>query len=90
LADEAIGIARRIASQPALVDAMVTKARTLMAMDHPADSTELLAEAAEIVRAAGPASRRREVLTAWADAVARSGDHAHAYEIMREAAQPNR
>lgn len=90
LADEAIDIARRIASQPALVDAMVTKARTLLALDRAADASELLAQAADLVRTTGPASRRRDVLSAWADAVASTGDHARAYEIMREAVVPER
>jgi transcriptional regulator with XRE-family HTH domain len=85
LADEAMDIARRIDSQPALVDAIVTKARTLLALDRAADASALLAQAADMVRTTGPASRRREVLSAWADAVASNGDHARAYEIMREA-----
>ena len=38
----------------------------------------------------GPAGRRKDVLTAWAEALARAGDHARAYEIMREAALPTR
>ena len=88
LADEAIDIARRIDNQAALVDAMVTKARTLLATDRAPDASRLLADAAELVKTTGPASRRRDVLSAWADAVASTGDHARAYEIMREAVVP--
>ena len=90
LADEAIELARHSVNQRALLDAMVTKARALLELDQAADASVLFAEAAELVRTVGPSSRRRDVLGAWADALARSGEHARAYEIMREAAQPNR
>ena len=90
LADEAMELARRSANQRALLDAMVTKARTLLELDRATEASELFAETADLVRTAGPASRRREVLGTWADALAKAGDHARAYEIMREAAQPNR
>ena len=88
LADEAIELSERTQNRPALLDAMVTKARILGESGGSDAATALLAEAAGIVRATGPAGRRRDVLTAWADALARGGDHARAYEIMREAAQP--
>jgi transcriptional regulator with XRE-family HTH domain len=90
LADEAIELSQRTQNRPALLDAMVTKARILGASDEPDAATALLAEAADIVRTSGPAGRRKDVLTAWAEALARAGDHARAYEIMREAAQPAR
>ena len=90
LADEAIELARHSVNQRALLDAMVTKARALLELDQATEASKLFAEAAELVRTVGPSSRRRDVLGAWADALARSGEHARAYEIMREAAQPNR
>ena len=83
-------LARRSTNQSALLDAMVTKARALLELDQAAEASKLFAETAELVRSVGPASRRREVLGTWADALARAGDHAKAYEIMREAALPIR
>src|SRR5664279_3587284 len=90
LADEAMELSRRTENRPALLDAMVTKARILLDADNAAAATALLAEAADIVCTSGPVGRRKDVLSAWADALARSGDHARAYEVMREAAQPAR
>ena len=69
---------------------MVTKARILLEGGDSDAATALLAEAADMVRTTGPVGRRKDVLTAWAEALARAGDHARAYEIMREAAQPAR
>jgi tetratricopeptide (TPR) repeat protein len=89
-ADEAIELSRRSDNRSALLDGMVTKARILVEANDGDAATSLLAEAADIVRAAGPAGRRKDVLTAWADALAHSGDHARAYEVMREALQPAR
>ncbi len=90
LADEAMELSRRTENRPALLDAMVTKARILLDADNAVAATALLAEAADIVCTSGPVGRRKDVLSAWADALARSGDHARAYEVMREAAQPVR
>ncbi|HEX7471517.1 MAG TPA: helix-turn-helix domain-containing protein [Candidatus Limnocylindrales bacterium] len=89
-ADEAIALSRRTENRPALLDAMVTKARILLDGDDALAATALLAEAADIVCTSGPVGRRKDVLSAWADALARSGDHARAYEVMREAVQPAR
>ena len=90
LADEAIELSRKTDNRSALLDGMVTKSRILLEANDGDAATRLLAEAADIVRTSGPAGRRKDVLTVWADALARSVDHARAYEVMREALQPAR
>ena len=78
---------RRPRTGPALLDAMVTKARTSSRHDRATDASDAPR------RGGRPRPHRRtglraakDVLSAWADALAHSGDHARAYEIMREAA----
>jgi hypothetical protein len=49
------------------------------------EALEAFATAAGLAREHAPAPRVREVLRAWADALASVGRHAEAYELMREA-----
>ena len=51
----------------------------------PTQAFVAFARAAELARANAPAPRLREVLRAWADALAAVGRHAEAYELAREA-----
>ena len=89
LADEAIALSDRTSNRRAMLDGLVTKARILEDTGRPEDASGLFERAAELVRSIGPASRRRDVLGAWADALARAGHHDRAYELMREALQAN-
>jgi len=87
LADEAIALSDRTSNRRAMLDGLVTKARILEDAGRPDDASDVFARAAGLVRSIGPASRRRDVLGAWADALARAGRHDQAYELMREALQ---
>ena len=94
LADEAIELARRKhQTSPALLDAMVTKARTCSSSERGTEA------ASELLRRGG--RPRPTPGTGIAAAQGRpeqpgptrsrsAGDHARAYEIMREARQPAR
>jgi tetratricopeptide (TPR) repeat protein len=90
LADEAIRLAESTANRKALLDALVTKARTLVEGGRGEEAISHFERAAEIARSVGPSARRREVLGAWADALAGMGRHNQAYELMREALQGGR
>jgi tetratricopeptide (TPR) repeat protein len=90
LADEAIRLAESTSNRKALLDGLVTKARTLVDGRRGEDAIAHFERAAEIARSVGPSARRREVLGAWADALAGMGRHNEAYELMREALQSGR
>jgi len=90
LCDEAIDLADRTGNNKALLDALTTKARVAMASDRGDAALALYERAGATARSVGPASRRREVLGAWADALAKLGRHDQAYELMREAMQGGR
>jgi tetratricopeptide (TPR) repeat protein len=90
LTDEAIRLSESTGNRKALLDALVTKARTLVEASRGDEAIALFERAAEIARSVGPSARRREVLGAWADALAGMGRHNQAYELMREALQGGR
>jgi tetratricopeptide (TPR) repeat protein len=90
LTDEAIRLSESTGNRKALLDALVTKARTLVEASRGEEAIALFERAAEIARSVGPSARRREVLGAWADALAGMGRHNQAYELMREALQGGR
>ena len=56
-----------------------------MAVGRTDEALEAFAHAAELARAHATAPRIREVLRAWADALAAAGRHAEAYALAREA-----
>lgn len=85
LAGVAIERAEAAGGSKATVDAWTTLARARLAEGHTDDALEAFARAAELARAHAPAPRLREVLRAWADALASIGRHAEAYEVAREA-----
>ena len=85
LADEAIGLAEANDNPKALLDALVTRARALIAADRLGDAEATYQRAAALAREGPSAARRREVLGAWADALARLGRHEEAYALAREA-----
>jgi transcriptional regulator with XRE-family HTH domain len=85
LADAALELAARSGHSKATLDALVTRARALSALGRHEEATESYARAAELAGSAAPPSRRREVLSAWADALATLGRTAEAYAVAREA-----
>ncbi len=85
LADEAIGLAEANEVPTALLDALVTRARALLALGRDSDGIETFERAASIARKSAPQSRVRQVLSAWADALADAGRTDEAYAIAREA-----
>jgi tetratricopeptide (TPR) repeat protein len=85
LADEAIRLAERSENDKGLLDALATRARALSALDRNAEAAEAFERAAELASDHAPASRRREILSAWADVLAALGRHDEAYALAREA-----
>ena len=85
LADEAIGMAERSEHRKALLDGLVTRARALGALGRAEDAAATFERAADLAEASAPASRRREILSAWADSLAAVGRHDEAYALARRA-----
>ena len=83
-AEAAAELAAEIGNQKALVDALLTVARTQRRRDDPAAAGATLERAAEAAEV-GPVARLRLVLTEWSELAADSGDHARAYELSRRA-----
>jgi transcriptional regulator with XRE-family HTH domain len=85
LADEAIRLAEGAENEKGLLDALATRARALSALGRHAEAATSFERAAELARDHAPASRRREILSAWADVLAALGRHDEAYALAREA-----
>jgi tetratricopeptide (TPR) repeat protein len=85
LAEIAIERAEAAQGSKATVDAWTTLARARLALGRTDEALEAFGRAAELARVHGSAPRVREVLRAWADALAGAGRHAEAYAIAREA-----
>jgi tetratricopeptide (TPR) repeat protein len=85
LAATAIERAERAAATKAAIDAWTTLARARSALGRTDQALDAFARATELAREHAPAPRVREVLRAWADALATAGRHAEAYELAREA-----
>ena len=85
LADEAIALAEASENEKGLLDALATRARALSALDRNDEAAQAFERAAELARDHAPASRRREILSAWADVLAALGRHDEAYALAREA-----
>jgi tetratricopeptide (TPR) repeat protein len=85
LADEAIALADQTDHQKARLDALVTRARALSALDRHDEASEAFERAATLSERTGPASRRRQILSAWADTLAALGRHDEAYGLARRA-----
>jgi transcriptional regulator with XRE-family HTH domain len=84
LATEAAELAEELGNHKALVDALLTLARTNRARgDRPAAVATL--ERAAAAAEDGPVARLRLVLTEWSEVAADTGDHATAYELSRRA-----
>jgi tetratricopeptide (TPR) repeat protein len=85
LAATAIESADRAGAMKAAIDAWTTLARARSALGRTDQALDAFARAADLAREHAPAPRVREVLRAWADALAAAGRHAEAYALAREA-----
>jgi transcriptional regulator with XRE-family HTH domain len=85
LADEAIDLSRRSEHSKALLDGLATRARALSSLARHEEAAATFEEAAELAEKLGPASRRRQILSAWADTLAALGRHNEAYALARRA-----
>jgi transcriptional regulator with XRE-family HTH domain len=88
LAREARAVAERSGSATAAVASLLTEARAQVASDRVDVALPLFEQVAELVRVSGTSAQRRDVLTSWADTLARLGRHAEAYELTRQALGP--
>jgi tetratricopeptide (TPR) repeat protein len=89
-ADDALARSERAKNRKALLDALVTKARICLEAGRDDEAIGLFERAAELARSVGPSIRHREVVSAWADTLAKLGRHDQAYQLMREALQGGR
>ena len=80
----AADLAADLGNQQALVDALVTLARTARRQGDVKLAFATL-ERASAIAEGGPAARFRLVLTEWSELAAETGDHATAYQLSRRA-----
>ena len=85
LVEQAIDGAELIGNQKALIDALVTRARIRRQNGDRESADGDFARAATLARASGSRGRIREVLSAWSEMLAESGDLRRAYDLTREA-----
>ena len=83
-ASAAVELAADLGNQKALVDALVTLARTARRQGDVKLAFATL-ERASASAEGGPAARFRLVLTEWSELAAETGDHATAYQLSRRA-----
>ena len=82
LADEALALATDAGAEKARLGALITRGRADSALGHhEAAATDFEAAASGAI----DPSRRREVLSAWADSLAALGQHDRAFALAREA-----
>ncbi len=84
LADESLAIGRRADHQAGILDASVTRARALAQLGRHEAAAAAFEEAFAAADHA-PASRRRTILTAWAESLAALGRHDEAFALARRA-----
>ncbi len=85
LVEQAIEGAELTGNQKALIDALVTRAQIRRQSGEREGAEADFTRAADLARASGSHGRIREVLGAWSEMLAESGDHRRAYELTREA-----
>jgi len=85
LAGEALALAHRSGADKATVDALVTRAQALSALGRHEEAAEDFERAANSLKPGQRSARRREILSAWADALAALGHHDRAFALAREA-----
>jgi tetratricopeptide (TPR) repeat protein len=85
LADQAIEGAELTGNEKALIDALVTRAQIRRQRGDFETADGDFARAADLARASGSRGRIREVLGAWSELLAESGNLRRAYDLTREA-----
>ena len=85
LAEKAIEGAKLTGNQKALMAALVTRAQVRRQQGDTGGADADFARAADLARASGSRGRIREVLGAWSEMLAESGDVRRAYDLTREA-----
>lgn|GEM_PF-287742 len=85
LVEEAIEAAESTDNEKALIDALVTRAQIRRQVGNREGADGDFARAADLARASGSRGRIREVLGAWSEMLAESGDLRRAYDLSREA-----
>jgi transcriptional regulator with XRE-family HTH domain len=85
LVEQAIDGAEQTSNQKALIDALVTRAQIRRQRSDADGADTDFARAAALARASGSRGRIREVLGAWSEMLAESGDLRRAYDLSREA-----
>ena len=83
-ATAAADLAAELGNDKALVDALLTVARTARRRGDASGAAGTLERAAAAAEN-GPVARLRDVLTEWGELAAETGDHATAYELSRRA-----
>lgn len=84
LAEEAMEIGRRVDHAAGILDASVTRARALAELGRHEEAASAFEEAFAKAEHA-PASRRRHILTVWAESLAALGRHDEAFVLARRA-----
>jgi len=83
-AEAAVDLATEIGNKKAVIDALLTVARSARRQgDAPGAFATL--ERAAVEAESGPVARLRLVLTEWSELAAETGDHATAYQLSRRA-----
>jgi transcriptional regulator with XRE-family HTH domain len=85
LAGEALLLAQKAGADKATVDALVTRARAYSALGRHGEAVDDFEHAATSLKPGQRPARRREILSAWADALAALGRHDQAFAVAREA-----
>jgi transcriptional regulator with XRE-family HTH domain len=85
LAEQAIEGAELTGNQKALIDALVTRAQIRRRCGDCESADGDFSRAADLARASGSRGRIREVLGAWSEMLAESGNLHRAYDLTREA-----
>jgi transcriptional regulator with XRE-family HTH domain len=85
LAGEALSLALSSGTDKATVDALVTRARAFAALGRHAEASDDFERANGSLKPGQRPARRREILSAWADALAALGRHDQAFALAREA-----
>jgi hypothetical protein len=85
LTERALAIEAEFGPANDQVGARITRAQALTEAGRTDEAEAAWADAAAVARQLSSPLRRRRILAAWAEALARQGRHAEAYEVMREA-----
>jgi hypothetical protein len=85
LVEQAIDGAQCTGNQKALIDALVTRAQIRRQRGDRESADDDFARAADLARISGSRGRLREVLSAWSEMLAETGDLRRAYDLTHEA-----